>query len=170
MTIRAVDVDAPDLPEGSWIGRGLRRPGEMHEAVVVPADVAAAINAKAQASAVPTSLAAALLLELHVLQRELHSCGVSLPEPPQPLVERRLTAAEARYLRGLTWRRPGERPLDATVALPVRLLAHASEATIRDAADADLDRAIQWEAAAIASGRTILELGLRIALARATNR
>jgi hypothetical protein len=169
MILRAVDAESPPVPEGDFLAHGLRRPGELHEAIAVPREILNAFARKAKTSRIPTALAATVLVELVLLERELTSAGVALNAPPRPAVALRLSTAEARYLCGLTWRRPGARSTGGgPVALPIRLMSRADIRTLTEAATGDLELALAWEAAAVTSGKTIGELGLSVALRTVT--
>jgi hypothetical protein len=167
MSFRLIPTPAPDsLPTGELLARELRRPGELHDAVAVGQHVAAVVSAKARASRVSPDLAWTLLLELRLLEDDLRAVGHGLPAPPAASSpDLRLSAAEASYLRALTFRRDVRRPECATRAIvPVRVLTRATSDAFTRAATGDLDHAICWETAAVAAGRTINELGLLLVL------
>jgi hypothetical protein len=168
MHLQAVDVNPPELPRGTALAGTVRRPGDVHDVIAIPDEVRRVIEQKAEASSVPSALATTLLVELHLLERDVRDATLSMPIAPEPVVDLRLPAGHAHYLRALTWHRPGFVPfVDGTAALPVRLLARLSAETITDAARGDLELAVRWESAAIAAGRGMAELGLLCALTRA---
>lgn len=166
MSLRLVDTPAPPpLPTGEVLVATARRPGELHDVVALGRS-SGLIAATAARSRIGVDLAVTLLLELQLLACDCAAAGLALPAvPPISSPRRRLSAAEADYLRVLTFR-PGA---DATsvdrVALPVRLLPRFSSSVIEAAASAvDLEEAIRWEVAALLEGRTIAELALLLAL------
>jgi hypothetical protein len=168
MHLQAVDTSPPELPRGTALAGNLRRPGDVHDVIAIPDEVRHVIERKAESSYVPSGLAATLLVELHLLERDVADAAAPMPVAPEPVVDLRLAAAHAHYLRALTWHRPGFTPfVDGTAALPVRLLARLTTETITDAARGDLELALRWESAAIAAGRWMVELGLLCALTRA---
>jgi hypothetical protein len=168
MRLRLADFEQHELPHGTALAGTFRRPGDMHDVISIPEGTRNQIERKADASSVPSALATALLLELVLLERDISTAAVRMPVAPEPVVNLRLTAAQAHYLRGLTWHRPGFVPFaDGTAALPVRLLARSTLETLGDAARGDLELALRWESAAVAAGRWMAELGLLSALTRA---
>jgi hypothetical protein len=166
MRLRLVDQpEPPPLPTGEALVVGPRRPGELHDVVALGA-ASEVIAAKAVRSRVDVDVAATLLFELHLLATDCSAAGRPLPTAPASAApRRRLSAAEADYLRVLTLR-PGAVAAPATrAALPVRLLPRITPTVIAAAAAlADLEEAIRWETAALVEGRTIGELGLVLAL------
>jgi hypothetical protein len=168
MRLRVVDTRPPELPRGQALAGGVRRPGDTHDVIVIPNAASRAIEQQAAASLIPSALAVTLLIELRLLERDLTAVALPLPAAPEPVIDQRLSAAQANYLRALTWHRPGFVPFDNdTTALPVRLLAGATPETLMEAARIDLELALRWEAAAIAAGRGMGEFGLLCALRRA---
>ena len=156
-------TEAAPLPSGELLVVGARRPGELHD-VVALGDAAALIAAKATELRVSIDLAATLLIELHLLGADLARAGLPFPAPPRAATpSRRLSAAEADYLRALTLRRGLDAAAPRT-AVPVRLLPRITPADIAAAARGDLEHAIAWEVAALLEGRTIAELGLLLAV------
>ncbi len=98
-------TESVPLPSGELLVVDARRPGELHD-VVALGDAAALVAAKATEMRVSFSLAATLLIELHLLRVDLAGAGLPLPAPPHAAAPaRRLSAAEADYLRALTLRR-----------------------------------------------------------------
>jgi hypothetical protein len=166
MSLRLV-VDSPEpppLPAGEALVASARRPGELHDVVALGRSCEL-VAAKAARSRIGVDLAATLLLELHLLACDCVDAGSPLPAaPPISAPRRRLSAAEADYLRVLTFR-PGADPASADrVALPVRLLPHVTPSAIETASGVDLEDAIRWEVVALLEGRTIGEHGLLLAL------
>jgi hypothetical protein len=165
MHLQAVDANPPEFPRGTALAGSVRRPGDVHDVIAIPDGVRGVIERKAETSSIPSALAATLLVELHLLERDVADAPALMPVAPEPVVDLRLAAAHANYLRALTWHRPGFVPfVDGTAALPVRLLARLTAETITDAARGDLELALRWESAAIAAGRGMAELGLLCAL------
>jgi hypothetical protein len=165
MNLQPVDATPPPLPSGTALARHLRRPGDLHDAIEIPEEVRQTFEAKARSAAVPAPLAAALLLELHLLEIDVAAAASTLPEAPEPVVHLRLPAGYSRYLRSITWRRQGFLSFTGTMtALPVRLLLRTSADEFVAASHGDLERALAWEAAAIAAGKSMSEFGLLCAL------
>jgi hypothetical protein len=166
--LRLVQLQEPDpLPTGELLGREERRPGELHDIVTLDEQAAATVVGKARHAGVSSGIALTVLVELELLDADLRTLGTSLSEPPAAAAPAlRLSAAEASYLRRLTFRRPLKRgAVTPNVAVvPVRLLTRMTPETLTRAADADLERAIRWEVAALTMGRTIGEFGMLLAL------
>src|SRR5579862_7100851 len=97
----------PQLPRGTALAGSVRRPGDVHDVIAIPSEARCIIEQKADASCVPSALAATLLAELHLLECDLTEATALIPVAPEPVVELRLAVAHAHYLRALTWRRPG---------------------------------------------------------------
>ena len=114
-------------------------------------------------------VAATLRLELHLLAVDCSAADRVLPTAPAAAAPRgRLSAADADYLRVLTFRPEAVAIPAARAAMPVRLLPRITSTVIEAAAaSADLEEAIRWETAALLEGRTIGELGLLLALGSA---
>jgi hypothetical protein len=163
--LRLVDrAEALPLPSGALLVVDARRPGELYD-VVSLGDAAALVAAKATRARVGLNVAATLLVELHLLQRDLVDAGFSLLAPPSAAAPiRRLTAAEGDYLRTLTFRRAQATTPAPRASVPVRLLPRITPTVIAAAATGDLEHAIAWEVAALLEGRTIAELGLLLAV------
>jgi len=163
--LRLVDRAEPlPLPSGALLVADARRPGELYD-VVALGDAASLVEAKATRARVGLSVAATLLIELHLLQLELVDAGFPLPAPPSVAAPaRRLTAAEADYLRTLTFRRAQAATPAPRASVPVRLLPRITPTVVAAAATGDLEHAIAWEVAALLGGRTIAELGLLLAV------
>lgn len=164
MSLRLVHgIDAPPLPSGELLVVDARRPGELHD-VLALGKAASLVAAKATKARVGLNLAVTLLIELHLLQLDFADVALPLPVPPPPAVPaRRLTAAEADYLRALTLRRARAATPIQRAAVPIRLLPRVTPAAVASAARGDLEHAIAWEVAALLEGRTIAELGLLLA-------
>lgn len=145
-----------------------RRPGELHEPLGVALQPGCALAEHAATAGVAVDLAAALMLEAQLLLEDLEAFGAA-PPPAQPTsaarVTRRLSAAEADYLRALTLRRrlPKSGAPPKRLVLPVRLLPHADPRRLARAAEGDLGRTLDWEVAALLAGMTLREWGLRYA-------
>jgi len=166
MRLRLVEQpEPPPLPTGEALVVGPRRPGELYDVVALGA-AGEVIAAQAVCSRIGVDVAATLLLELHLLATDCSAAGRVLPTTPTTAApRRRLSAAEADYLRVLTFRPGAVAAPAARAALPVRLLPRLTPAVIAAAAaSADLEEAIRWETAALLEGRTIGELGLLLAL------
>ncbi len=146
----------------------LRRPGELHEPVPVPPASTVAVERAAAAAGVSTGTAVRLLIELALVRRDVAAVGRAGVEPQldaaaaSAVVCRRLSAAEADYVRGLRRGCAGG-PTLATV--PVRLVGRVAEVDVESALAGDLPRAVAWEVAAVLSGRTMLEWALMTASA-----
>jgi hypothetical protein len=155
----------PLLPKGEALVAGARRPGELHDVVALGA-ATELVATKAVSSRIGFDVAATLLLELHLLGADLTAAGRVLPARPAISVpRRRLSAAEADYLRMLTFRPGAVATPAARAALPVRLLSRLTPGVIAAAsASVDLEQAIRWETAALLEGRTMGELGLLLAV------
>jgi len=138
----------------------LRRPGELHEAL--PLDSFAAHHAATEASksGLAIDVAASILLEAGLAVSDVGhqpvSSGVSASAHMLALPE-----SNARYLRSLTVaRRPRRSPLRAqrSVAIPVRLVPRLANFPIDSLISAvGIDRALDWEIAALCEGRTLNE-------------
>lgn len=152
------------LPTGEALVATARRPGELHD-VVMLGQSREAVAVKAARSRIGVDLAATLLLELHLLICDCAAAGWALPvTPTMSAPQRRLSAAEADYLRVLTFRPDATATPEGRAALPVRLLPRFNLSVIAAAASAvDLETAIRWEVAALLEARTVGELGLLLA-------
>src|SRR4051794_14255424 len=153
------------------------RPGQHHEPVRLPHDVAVELAYVAHAGDVPISLALAVLLEAQLAVHAVTEAGGS-PSVIGSHVDRSasLAPAEWNYLEFISQRPAGHasgrrRPsLAATsiVAVPVRLVPFCDESLLCDAVRRDLAHALRWEEQAVRSGRTLAEWALRQALLAAT--
>lgn len=154
-------AEPPPLPSGELLDVNARRPGELLDVVALN-DAAPAFAAKALQARVDPDVAVTVLIELHLMRKDLSEAGLSLPDTPKPTApSRRLAAAEATYLRALTFRRSRMATAAAPQAsIPVRLLPRITRADVEAAAECDVEQAIAWEIAALLEGRTIVELGL----------
>jgi hypothetical protein len=158
---------SPPLPPPpdprALLGGASRRPGELHEAVTLPADTAIALEREAARAGVDRDVLAGATLELMLLEDDLGgSCLESLTPPTTRVDGRALSAAEADYLRTLTMTRsPRPRRSQAaatTVAIPVRIVGRISPAHLKDTFDARrVDLALAWETAALMESRTLSE-------------
>lgn len=158
------DFQDPPLPTGELLVVDARRPGELFDVVAV-GDAALPVAIKAKEAHVGFDLAMTLLIESRLLHLDLVGAGLAIPATPQLVSPaRRLSAAEADYLRALTLRRVGTVKALTRVVLPVRLLPRITTADIAAAAEGDLEDAIAWEIAALLEGRTMAELGWRLAV------
>lgn len=156
---RAVGV--PEL--GHAYDDPLRRPGELHEAVPVPPGSAQAVERSALRAGVPSGTAVRLLIEVALVLADLAAIGHDGAESrldeaaAGAAVCRRLSAAEADYVRGL---RRGLLTGSTLATVPVRLIGRVAAMHIEPALRGDLERAVAWEVAAALSGRTMLEWAL----------
>jgi hypothetical protein len=169
MTLRLIGAPEPDsLPTGGLLARDLCRPGELHEVVALDERTGAVAAAKAARAGVSADVAVTLLVELELLYDDLARAGLAGGKAPAfAPPSRRLSAAEADYLRFLAFPRRSRSPQPVLqVALPVRLLPRMTRDLLARAVDGDLERAIQWEVAALTAGRTIGEFGLLLARER----
>jgi hypothetical protein len=141
----------------------LRRPGELHEAVVIPPTVLRAVERTAAAVGVPSGTAARLLIETALVKVDLAALGRADSSAAldtaaaAAAVCRRLSAAEADYLRGLRHRHDDRRSM---ATLPLRISGRIEQIDMEAALTGDLSRALAWEAAALLAGRTMLEWAL----------
>ena len=146
----------------------LRRPGERHEVVAVPAESAGQMTQAAAYSGISLDLAVTLLAEAELAVIWLRMTGrwENFAVHPGPAVA--LSAAEADYLRALTVGRKPRTPPKATqtvVSVPVRLVARCSPDLLPMLpGDLDLEQAIAWEAAALREGLQMGEWLMRQAL------
>jgi hypothetical protein len=155
----------PPPPKGEKLVSGVRRPGELHEVLHLGDKIELVIAAKANAARIDFDVATTLLLELRLLVDDLSCSDYPLIDAPlvtQP--RRRLSAAEAAYLRTLTFRAAIGVPSAPRAAVPVRLLPRINSQVLATFVSGELEQAIAWETAAVISGRTIGELGVLIAL------
>jgi hypothetical protein len=165
MSLRLLHPPEPDpLPTGQLLVHDERRSGELHEVVALDEVAALAVSDKAARAGVSIGVALTLLIEFVLLEEDLADVGVYMAEPPPATPMLRLSAADASYLRRLTFRRPVKASATPKVAVPVRLLTRMTRDTLVRAAEGDLERAIRWEVAAVTAGRTVAELGLVLAL------
>jgi hypothetical protein len=155
----------PDLPQ--LYDEAIRRPGELHELVVLDEEQRFALERAAQQAGLPTGITGRLLIEAALVSEDLASlCATAAAErldaaAARARVRRRLSAAEADYLRHL--RHPtGLRQTLLTV--PVRLIGRLDEIDIGAALGGDPVRAAAWEIAALLDGRTMLEWALAAVL------
>jgi hypothetical protein len=137
-----------------------RRPGELHEALVLSTQAAKRIAERAAKAGLAVDVAASLVLEAGLL-------SVRLPQTQQLKDEGPGSArlaqpeASARYLRSLTVGcRPGQismRP-SRNVAIPVRLVPRLGAVDVEQLIDVvTLEQAIAWEVAALQAGQTMSE-------------
>jgi hypothetical protein len=177
--LHAVAAPEPDpLPEVEHLLRAApRRPGELHEAVTISPELSGHLMERCAPAGVAIDVAATLLVESQLLMNDLAAVGAGYLMDrlldAEVGVTRRLSAAEADYLRSLTvGRRSGStagRPRDRIV-LPVRLLPLLDSAVWMRARDGNLERAIRWETAALLGATTMREWGLRRVLTLADRR
>lgn len=158
----------PALPDVDYLyGDGPRRPGELHEPLALGRELQDRLVRSARRAGLPVDLTARLLIEAALLVGDLEALGA--PDAAQELdvvaararVERRMSAAEADYLRSLGLRRWAPGP-GATI--PVRLVGRLASIDVAAALDGDATRAVAWEAAALLQARTMLEWGLAVIL------
>ena len=154
----------PKLPDLARVYEDpVRRPGELHEALVLDPELAQHLDQLAVAATMPRGTAGRLLIEAEIVRIELTSMGVDDAPPKlddtagRATVLRRLSAADADYVQRL--RRPAA-AANTLLTVPVRLLGKIGELDLRRAMDGDLGRAVQWEIAAVLAGRTMLEWAL----------
>lgn len=158
-------ADAPTIDE-CRISRVAGRTGDRHDPWTLKASEPVRVLARgAAARGVDLELAVRLTVEHALVRRDLIAIGVDAGTVDlvahAARVSDRLDASAATYLRRLTHPRDGVRSNlgdSITVGLPLRLtarlLAVSIETLIREA---DLDRAIAWEVAAVVAGRTMSE-------------
>ena len=147
-----------------------RRPGELHEAVRLSARAAEHLAAVATTAGVSTDIVGTVLLEAYLVVSDAGVCAptsLAAAACSSVGVRRRLTAAEADYLRVLTMgrRTSAPAPAPATISLPVRLVGRIDAADVDAAIDMmDIDTALSWETAALISGRTMAEWSFHVLL------
>jgi hypothetical protein len=157
------------------------RPGEFREPVVLT-DPRAAKQVAAQAleSGIAPAQALALLAEGHLLRMDVEGLGLRWQHVRATLgaaarsaqIQRRLSAADATYLRSLM---SGDQRPRRTVAaagpirgaLSVRVLRRVGSAELRLAAGEPLAELKNWEIAAVVQGRTLNEWAMSTLLASA---
>ena len=168
--LRAVPPPAVSaLPDVSWLcDEGPRRPGELREPIELGPEAVRELERSARAAGHSATLVAALLLEAALLREDLRRPGLlrdltALDGAARAMrVRRRMSAAEADYLRAL--RVSPHSKAVGVVTVPVRLLGRLSELELGAAFAEDARRAVAWEAAALIDGRTMIEWGLLVAL------
>lgn len=150
------------------ISRGAVRAGDRHEPWTFHATGRwRALADEATAHGLDFELTARLAVECGLICRDLRAAGAGVAAVDAVAavgrVGGRLDAAASAYLRRLTQAQNVPRQElgeSVTVGLPLRLstrlLVVDVDALIADA-DADLDRAIAWEIAAVLAGRTMSE-------------
>jgi hypothetical protein len=155
----------PDLP--ALYDDAIRRPGELHEPVILDAAQHVALDRAARRAKLPTGVTGRLLLEAALVCEELGGLrAIAAPDrldeaAARAKVRRRLSAAEADYLRHLR-NPPGMRQTLLTV--PVRLISRLHGLDVARALGEDPARATAWEMAALLAGRTMLEWALAVML------
>lgn len=162
MFLQVLDTPDPEpLPNvDSHLDPTPRRPGELHEAVAATAVVRRDAAALAAGAGVAASVAATVLLEAHIVRGDLARAE---REPSRSngnsCIQRRLSAAEADYLRSLTARRgrPASRSVGAALLIPLRLLPWAKPQTLAQALRDDIEQALAWEVQALLAGATLRE-------------
>lgn len=173
MSIRTVHaglrlVAAPDspppLPELSQLfDDSIRRPGEFHEPVILNIRQRGLLDGAARRVRLPTGVTGRLLIEAALVRADLASFEAPIDvgrlddTAARAEVRRRLSAAEADYLRHLRY--PGG--ISATLlTVPVRLIGRLGDVDLGSALDGDPTRAVEWEIGALLEGRTMLEWAL----------
>ena len=164
-------VGPPMLPDPTHLSdETARRPGDLHELVVLGVELRRQVEVCARQVGLPTGITGRLLIEASLVCRDLAGLGVS--DGPARLqraargagVRRRLSAAEADYLR-LLRRPPGFRR--TLVTAPTRLIGRIAELDLSRAVGVDCRSAVAWEIASVLDGHTMLEWALA-AVIRAT--
>jgi hypothetical protein len=170
--LRLVDAppEPPPLPElPQLFDDSVRRPGELHEPVALNGQLRGLLNAAARQMRLPTGLTGRLLIEVALVIADLARLGLDLGTGLDRLddaatgavVRRRLSAAEADYLRHL---RHPDGVSETLLSVPVRLAGRLHEVDLGVALRGDPVRAVTWEVGALLAGRTMLEWAL-VALA-----
>jgi hypothetical protein len=167
--------EPPPLPRvDSLVRPAPRRPGDRHELVDLPDEVAEGLEREAASKGLSLDVATALHVESSWLLAQLGA--LSERQAVEHLdrvaeagrVTRRLTAAEADYLRLLCASRcrPAFRS-GPRVALPIRLLGRLGpELSLFPHGDRWLARAVRWEIAAVLARLTMTEWAFRATLSR----
>lgn len=158
----------PPLPDMAYLYDDRpRRPGELHEPLALGPDIQNRLARSACNAGLPLGVTAGLLLEAALLVSDLEALGASDaardldPVAARATVRRRMSAAEADYLRRLSVRRCAPGP---SATIPVRLIGRLGSIDVAAALDGDAERAVAWEAAALLQSRTMLEWGLAVIL------
>lgn len=158
----------PPLPDVAYLYDDRpRRPGELHEPLALGPEAQDRLARSACSAGLPLDLTARLLIEAALLVSDLEALGA--PDAARDLdtvaahatVQRRMSAAEADYLRRLSVRRWAPGP---SATIPVRLIGRLASVDVACALDGDATRAVAWEAAALLQSRTMLEWGLAVIL------
>jgi hypothetical protein len=142
------------------LGAPGRRPGELHEALPLPARAAQRLAAQADALGVPAPVLAPIVVEAALVAGDVGAARFAELQPAgRP--GRPLEVADARYLRALTVGRRRGTGVDApaTAAIPVRVARRLAPGADVEAllAGVDADVALRWEIAAVTEGRTLTE-------------
>jgi hypothetical protein len=152
------------LPTGALLAVDARRPGELYDLIAV-GNAAAQVALRATRAGITFDVAATLLIECRLLRVDTTDVGLTHLSPPAMNgPRRRLSAAEADYLRALTFRRARAAVSAPRAVVPVRLISRITPTVVATAAAGDVEEAIAWEIAALIDGRTIGELGLSLAV------
>ena len=158
--------DPPPLPCVEHLGDAVaRRPGELHEPLQLGATALSSAAAMARRAQLPLGLAVRLLVEAAFVHEDLASRGAAYEEKldiaaAAAVVSRRLSAAEADYLRALQ-----SRDVASTLpTLPVRLIGRLDTIHLAQTLTGNARRAALWETAALLEGRTMVEWALSVAL------
>lgn len=158
----------PPLPDVAYLYRdGPRRPGELHEPLALDPEAQDRLARSARSAGLPMDLTARLLIEAALLVADLEALGAPGAAPDLDIaaahatVQRRMSAAEADYLRRLSVRRWAPGP---SATIPVRLIGRLSSVDVGAALHGDATRAVVWEVAALVHARTMLEWGLTVIL------
>lgn len=158
----------PALPDVAYLyGDGPRRPGELHEPLPLGPEAQDRLLRSARRAGLPVDLTARLLIEAALLVGDLKALGAGDAAKELDVaaagarVERRMSAAEADYLRRLGVCRWAPSP---GAAIPVRLIGRLASLDVASSLDGDATRAVAWEAAALLQARTMLEWGLAVIL------
>jgi hypothetical protein len=143
----------------------VRRPGELHERLVLDAETLLRAETASRRAALPLGLTVVLLVEAALVRADVAMIASTELESAldraaaSPRVRRALSAAEADYLRALR----GSGFARTMPTLPMRVFGRAATIDIASALRDDAARAARWEAAALLEGRTMLEWALMTA-------
>jgi hypothetical protein len=166
LRLLAAEPLAPLAPPDELLGRVVRRPGELHDALPLSREAAGWLAREAASQRLSTDVLGTVLLEAALAAGDVGDERFARMEPPDPPLDggcgRMLSAAEAAYLRTLTIARRSRpshpAPAPAVIAVPVRIAGRLAEVDVAGALSAVRgEAAIEWETAALIEGRTLAE-------------
>jgi hypothetical protein len=173
LRLLAAEPLAPLASPDELLGRVVRRPGELHEALALSREAAGWLAREAAGQRLNADVLGTVLLEAALAAGDVGDERFARMDPPDPPLDggrgRMLSAAEAAYLRTLTIARrsqaPRPAPAPAVIAVPVRIAGRLAGVDVAEALGAVRgETAIAWETAALIEGRTLAECILLCAL------